>query len=264
MKNRNGYIDVNGSKIYFEVSGNLNGEPLLMLHGGLGSLNELSSIHQYVATEYQLISVDFRGHGKSFLGNSPLSYMQYQEDIQYVLSYLNIDKYSIFGFSDGGIVGYRLAAQESERVSCLVTLGSQWRLEENDPSKELLSGLTPDFWAARFADDLAFYKSSNPEPNFPKLVDAVKAVWLDTTESGYPYDMVEKICCPTLIMRGDNDFLFSLDEAVALKLKIAGSSLANIPLTAHSSHQESPKLVGEMLKQFLSHTKINKQFKSDS
>ncbi|WP_199528974.1 alpha/beta hydrolase [Pseudoalteromonas sp. bablab_jr010] len=264
MKNRNGYIDVNGSKIYFEVSGNLNGEPLLMLHGGLGSLNELSSIHQYVATEYQLISVDFRGHGKSFLGNSPLSYMQYQEDIQYVLSYLNIDKYSIFGFSDGGIVGYRLAAQESERVSCLVTLGSQWRLEANDPSKELLSGLTPDFWAARFADDVAFYKSSNPEPNFPKLVDAVKAVWLDTTESGYPYDMVEKICCPTLIMRGDNDFLFSLDEAVALKLKIAGSSLANIPLTAHSSHQESPKLVGEMLKQFLSHTKINKQFKSDS
>ncbi|EGR2919168.1 alpha/beta hydrolase, partial [Vibrio parahaemolyticus] len=65
MENRNGYIGVNGSKVYFEVSGNPNGEPLLMLHGGLGSLNELSSIYQYVATDYQLISVDFRGHGKS-------------------------------------------------------------------------------------------------------------------------------------------------------------------------------------------------------
>ncbi len=83
-----------------------------MLHGGLGSLNELSSIYQYVASDYQLISVDFRGHGKSLLGDRPLSYMQYQEDIRHVLSYLNIDKYSIFGFSDGGIVGYRLAAQE--------------------------------------------------------------------------------------------------------------------------------------------------------
>ncbi|OEF86803.1 oxidoreductase [Vibrio sp. V09_P4A23P171] len=251
MENRNGYVGVVGSKVYFEVSGNPNGEPLLMLHGGLGSLNELSSIYQYVATDYQLISVDFRGHGKSLLGDRQLSYMQYQEDIQHVLSYLNIDKYSIFGFSDGGIVGYRLAAQEPERVSCLVTLGSQWRLEANDPSIELLGGLTPDFWASRFADDVAFYESSNPEPNFPKLVDAVKAVWLDTTESGYPYDMVEKICCPTLIMRGDNDFLFSLDEAVALKLKVAGSSFANIPLTAHSAHQESPKLVGEILKQFM-------------
>ncbi|WP_233355419.1 alpha/beta fold hydrolase, partial [Vibrio cholerae] len=60
---------------------------------------------------------------------------------------------------------------------------------------------------------------------------------------------------PTLVMRGDNDFLFSLDEAVALKSKIAGCSFANIPLTAHSSHQESPELVGEMLKQFMSQHK---------
>ncbi|EOX3428920.1 alpha/beta hydrolase, partial [Vibrio cholerae] len=35
MKNRNGYIGVNGSEIYYELSGNPEGEPLLMLHGGL-------------------------------------------------------------------------------------------------------------------------------------------------------------------------------------------------------------------------------------
>ncbi|MGC9553592.1 alpha/beta fold hydrolase, partial [Vibrio metoecus] len=56
--NRNGYIGVNGSDIYYELSGNPEGEPLLMLHGGLGSLNELSPIHKYVATDYQLISID--------------------------------------------------------------------------------------------------------------------------------------------------------------------------------------------------------------
>ncbi|EPI2684893.1 alpha/beta fold hydrolase, partial [Vibrio cholerae] len=107
MKNRNGYIGVNGSEIYYELSGNPEGEPLLMLHGGLGSLNELSPIHKYVAADYQLISIDFRGHGKSLLGVLPLNYMQYQQDVQNVLSYLGIEKYSIFGFSDGGIVGYR-------------------------------------------------------------------------------------------------------------------------------------------------------------
>ena len=251
MKNRNGYIGVNGSEIYYELSGNPEGAPLLMLHGGLGSLNELSPIYKYVATDYQLISIDFRGHGKSLLGDHSLNYMLYQQDVQHVLSYLGVGKYAIFGFSDGGIVGYRLAAQAPESVSCLVTLGSQWRLEAGDPSIELLRGLTAEFWRSRFADDVAFYEAANPKPDFPKLVDMVKAVWLDTTESGYPHDLVEKIHCPTLIMRGDNDFLFSLDEAVALKSKIAGCSFANIPLTAHSSHQESPELVGEMLKQFL-------------
>jgi len=255
MENRSGYISVKGSEIYYELSGNPDGEPLLMLHGGLGSLNELIPIQQYVASDYQLISVDFRGHGKSPLGDSPLSYLQYQQDIHYVLSYLGIDRYSIFGFSDGGIVGYRLAAQEPERVSCLVTLGATWRLEADDPSIELLSGLTADFWRSRFADDVAFYEASNPKPDFSKLVDAVKTVWLDTTVSGYPSNLVEEIRCPTLVMRGDNDFLFSLDEAVALRSKIADCSFANIPLSAHSSYQESPALVGEMLKLFLSQCK---------
>lgn len=255
MKNESGYIGVNGSEVYYELSGNPDGEPLLLLHGGLGSLNELTPLYKYVAADYQLISADFRGHGRSLLGDSPLSYLQYQQDTQHILSYLGIDRYSIFGFSDGGIVGYRLAAQDPGRVSCLVTLGSQWRLEADDPSIELLSGLTADFWVSQFADDVALYERTNPRPDFPKLVDAVKAVWLDTTESGYPCKLVEKIRCPTLVMRGDNDFLLSLDEAVALKSKIVGCSFANIPLTAHSSHQESPELVGEILKQFMSQHK---------
>ncbi|WP_299142884.1 alpha/beta fold hydrolase [uncultured Vibrio sp.] len=254
MKHKVDYISTNGSDIYYEISGNPDGKPLLMLHGGLGSLNELTPIHKYVATDNLLISMDFRGHGKSLLGNRPLSYMQYQQDVQHLLSHLGIDKYSIFGFSDGGIVGYRLAAQEPNNVSCLVTLGSQWRLEVNDPSIKLLNNLTAHFWASRFPDSVAFYESSNPNPDFSKLVTAVKAVWLDTTETGYPSELVEKINCPTLVMRGDNDFLFSLDEAVAIKSKISGCSLANIPLTEHSSHQESPELVGEILKQFISNT----------
>lgn len=65
MNNKSGYIGVNGGELYYELSGNPDGEPLLMLHGGLGSLNELIPIQRYVAMDYRLISVDFRGHGKS-------------------------------------------------------------------------------------------------------------------------------------------------------------------------------------------------------
>ncbi|MGL5249884.1 MAG: alpha/beta fold hydrolase, partial [Enterovibrio sp.] len=32
-------------------------------------------------------------------------------------------------------------------------------------------------------------------------------------------------------------------------------SFANIPLTGHNAHQESPALVGEMLQQFITHSK---------
>ncbi|MFS1525481.1 alpha/beta fold hydrolase [Microbulbifer sp. 2304DJ12-6] len=255
MIDKKGYINVSGSPIYYELSGNPNGEPLVLLHGGLGSIGDLTPLYKYIAPDYSLISMDFRGHGKSPLNGASLSYEQYQSDVQEVLSHLGIKRYSLFGFSDGGIVGYRLAAQQPESIICLITLGSQWRLETNDPSIELLRGLTAEFWAERFPAEVDFYNASNPKPDLKKLVDAVKPVWLDTTESGYPCDLVESIACPSLIIRGDNDFLFSLNEAAFLKTKISGADFANIPFTEHASHQESPELVGTIVKQFLSQQK---------
>ncbi|MDO6525116.1 alpha/beta fold hydrolase [Motilimonas sp. 1_MG-2023] len=248
---KTGYIEVNSSRVYYQISGNRAGEPLLMLHGGLGSGHELKPIHQYLGNDFQLISVDFRGHGKSLIGSLPLSYQLYQQDVEAVLRYLAIDRYAIFGFSDGGIVGYRLAAQAPSRVISLITLGAQWRLNAEDPSMQLLANLTADFWRVRFADDVALYERSNPEPDFSKLLAAVKQAWFDNTKSGYPGDLVKQIICPTLIMRGDNDFIFSLDEAIALKSKISACSFANIPLTAHATHQEAPDIVGAMVKRFI-------------
>jgi len=247
---KNEYLEIDCASIYYQLSGNPDGKPLVMLHGGLGSGKDLEPLHEYLAQDYRLISIDLRGHGKSSLAGTSLSYAQYQSDIQAVLSHLDITRYSIFGFSDGGIVGYRLAAQNPEKVISLVTLGSQWRLEEGDPSIEILSGLTAESWCEMFPEDVANYNTSNPKPDFARLVEAVKELWLDTTELGYPSKLVEDIQCPTLIMRGDNDFLFSLEEAVALKSKIPNSDFANIPFTEHAAHQESPLVVGTMLKQF--------------
>ncbi|AOT10392.1 alpha/beta fold hydrolase [Pseudoalteromonas luteoviolacea] len=246
-----GYIKIDDASIYYQMSGNLKGKPLVLLHGGLGSMEDLTPVHKYLDDEYCLICIDFRGHGKSTLGSTKLSYEQYQNDVLSILSFLGISQFSLFGFSDGGIVAYRIAAQSPEKVSCLITLGSQWRLEPEDPSIPVLKGLTAEFWLEKFADDVAYYQLSNPTPHFHKLVDAVKTVWLDTSESGYPNNAVVQIQCPTLIMRGDHDFLFSLDEAVALQRKVAGADFANVPFTEHAAHQESPELVGRILQQFM-------------
>ncbi|MCG8669530.1 MAG: alpha/beta hydrolase [Pseudomonadales bacterium] len=252
MIEETGYVKISGSPIYYELSGNPLGKPLLMLHGGLGSGRDLTPLHNFIMQDHYLISIDLRGHGKSKLAGPSLSYAQYQNDVLEVLDHLGIKQYSIFGFSDGGIVGYRLAAQQSENVVSLVTLGSQWRLKANDLSVNMLRSLTVEEWSTSFPAVVDAYNASNPNPDLTTLLNAVKEVWLDTTEYGYPWSLVERITCPSLIMRGDNDFLFSIEEAVALKKKIPHANFANIPFTEHASHQESPMLVGTILKQFLS------------
>ena len=252
MERNEDYLHVDGADIYYRVFGNFKGKPLVMLHGGLGCMYDLDSILDHIPSHYMIVTVDLRGHGKSSLGPEQLSYARYQQDIELLLAHLNITTYSLFGFSDGGIVGYRMAADNPDKVKQLITLGSQWRLEPGDPSIKHLQNLTSEFWIENFADDVARYNKSNPQPNLNLLVDKVKSVWLDTSASGYPNESVTRIICPTLVMRGDNDFLFSLQEAQLLIEKLADSSFMNIPFTQHEAYKEYPEVVGLVMNKFLS------------
>lgn len=248
------YLHVDSADIWFEVSGNPTGRPLIMLHGSLGSMHDLEIIHRYVPSDYMIVSVDLRGHGRSTLGSEPLNYARYQKDIESLVAHLDIETYSVFGFSDGGIVGYRVAAN-TDRVKRLITLGSQWRLEPGDPSIEALRSVTAEFWKKQFPDDVARYNEINPQPNFEVLIKKVKTVWLDTSIDGYPNTSVARIACPTLIMRGDEDFLLSLQETQQLVEKLADPSFMNIPFTEHEAHKEYPEVVGSAVHRFLSRGK---------
>ena len=93
-----GIIEIDNANIYYEVSGNPNGKPLLMIHGGLGCMYDLMPLLDYVPEDYKVILVDLRGHGQSTLGEVALSYERYQQDVEQLLRSLNISTYSIFGF----------------------------------------------------------------------------------------------------------------------------------------------------------------------
>ena len=249
------YLHIDSADICYEVSGNPTGHPLIILHGGLGSMRDLENIYKYIPPHYMVVSVDLRGHGRSTLGSEPLSYARYQKDVEHLSTHLDIETYSVFGFSDGGIVGYRIAAADVGRVKRLITLGSQWRLEPDDPSIETLRSVTAAFWTESFPDDVARYNESNPQPNFDLLVENVRNVWLDTSTDGYPNASVARIACPTVIMRGDDDFLLSLHETQQLIEKLANPTFMNIPFTRHEAHKEYPEVVGSVVHRFLSQDK---------
>ncbi|MGF1756617.1 alpha/beta hydrolase [Photobacterium sagamiensis] len=246
------YFSFDGAEIYYEIQGDPDGKPLVLLHGGLGCMTDFNSILESIPDNYKIIGIDLRGHGKSTLGEKELSYAQYQNDIAALLRYLDIHSYSLLGFSDGGIVSYRLAASESSKVEQLITLGSQWRLEENDPSVDFLGRLTSTEWGGMYPESVEYYIESNPQPDFELLIEKVKNVWIDRSPSGYPSVSVSGIKCPTLVMRGDGDFLFSLNEAVELVGKIENSKFMNIPFAEHEAHKEYPEVCHLVINKCLS------------
>jgi len=237
--------------IYFEVIGKEDAPVLLVLHGGFGTMEDFNNLTDDLCNEFKIIGIDSRGHGKSTLGSKALTYAQIQVDAEKILDRLNISTLSLLGFSDGGIVAYRLAALSSLRIEKLVTIGSRWHIKDALLTKDLFLKVTPESWKNKFPDTYNKYQKLNPEPDFELLTTSVVKMWLDAEDSGYLNDNITSITCPFLIVRGDGDHLLSKGSVVELSALISGSSLLNIPFAGHAAYLEQREIFMLIFNQFM-------------
>ena len=78
-----GYVLANGVNYYYQIHGR--GEPLLLLHGGLGSIDIFEPDLPAFARERQVIAVDLHGHGRTALGDRPISLIDMADDMAVLL-----------------------------------------------------------------------------------------------------------------------------------------------------------------------------------
>src|SRR5688572_18101687 len=117
-----GYADVNGIKLYHEIYGQ--GEPLVLLHGGLMTIGEMSTLLVPFAKTHKVIAVELQGHGRTADTDRPLELETMGNDIAALLDQLSIQKADIVGLSLGAAVGLRTAIQHPEKVRRLVVISN--------------------------------------------------------------------------------------------------------------------------------------------
>ncbi|HLK63791.1 MAG TPA: alpha/beta hydrolase [Bryobacteraceae bacterium] len=120
-----GYADVNGLRLYYEASGV--GEPLILLHGGLGSTAMSSEIRPLLAEGRRVIAVDLQGHGRTADVERPISYLTMADDISTLIGHLRLEKADVMGYSLGAGVALRLAIQHPSLVRKLVIVSTPFR-----------------------------------------------------------------------------------------------------------------------------------------
>lgn len=245
-------LHVDGAEIYFELSGNTHGPPLVLLHGGLGSIEDFNPLLlNGLADTHRLVGIDSRGHGRSTLGNEPLTYARLERDVIAVPRHLGIGTTDVLGFSDGGVVGYRLMASGAIHVPRLATIGAGHDLPLDDPVRPVLARVTPRSWLGRFPGADMRYQQINPTPDFDRLVSAVVEMWIDTSPQGHPGDAIDQLRGALLVLRGDEDHLFTRRAAVDLANRLNDAVLANIPFAGHAAHIDQPRIVAEIVMGFL-------------
>lgn len=241
-------LRIDGAEIYFESVGNEQGEPLVLLHGGMGNIEDFNGLVAGLS-DFRVIGIDARGHGKSTLGDTALSYERLEKDLTAVLDHLKIARAHVLGFSDGGLVGYRFAIHRPSRIQKLITIGGPCSLPHQTAA--ILERVTAESWNEKFPETKIAYETHNPQPDFERFVVASKQMWLDRTPAGYPNERVKEIQCPTLIVRGDQDHLYSLAEAVEIRSLIENSQLLHLPRAGHVAFDDSREMCLLGVKQFL-------------
>ncbi len=248
------YLKSNGAKIYYEVTGSKDLPALLVLHGGFGNMENMNGIINGLNKTYRVIGIDSRGHGKSTINSKGLSYELIQKDVEQVLEHLRIDNLNVIGFSDGGVVAYRLATFTTLKINKLITIGSRWHVSNILPLKELFMKVTGESWKNKFPSTFKSYQQQNPEPDFDFLAQSLVRQWLDTENSGYPNEAIKNISCPLLIIRGDEDHLVSREAVFEAASWVKGSKLLNIPYAGHVVHEEQKEICTIIINEFLNET----------
>ncbi|MDO9405358.1 MAG: alpha/beta fold hydrolase [Polaromonas sp.] len=245
------HLEIDGAHIYFEDHGADDAPALLFLHGGMGSLEDFNGMLPLLERHFRVVGIDSRGHGASTLGPVGLSYRRLQADAESVAEQLGLERYSLVGFSDGGITALRMAAAPQSRIDKLVVIGTDFQLAADDPVRKILAGVTAASWEKKFPGTRSAYEQRNPEPDFEAFVEASVAMWLDEEGGNYPGDSIHDIRCNLLAVRGDADHLTSRTGLVALCEAVEGAQMLSIPFAGHEAHRDALETVMRSVNAFL-------------
>ncbi|MDO4693767.1 MAG: alpha/beta fold hydrolase [Eikenella sp.] len=244
------YLHHLGARLHYRLGGQTDASVLVLLHGGFGSTADFDALLPRLQAKFRLLAIDTRGHGGSTLGDAPLSYAQAADDVRHILRHEGIARCHLFGFSDGGITAYRLAADDNDLIDSVVTVGADWHRDHLHRVRPMYASLNAAFVRENMPAQLAAYLADNPEPDAERWVAALKTMWLDEGEQGYPNERMGQIRAPVLAVRGDGDFLYHLADWAALKNVLSDVHLLNVPLAAHEVIREQPDILWAALQAF--------------
>ena len=125
------HADVNGVSLYYEEHGS--GEPLVLLHGGLGAGAMFGAIMPALSADRRVITVDLQGHGGTADVDRPLRPETMADDVAALIEHLGLPRADVMGYSLGGVVALRTAIQHPERVRRLVLVSVGFRRDGSHP-----------------------------------------------------------------------------------------------------------------------------------
>lgn len=263
-------------QFHHRITGNPAGHKLVFLHGLMGALNNWGRVTPAFEKDFQILTFDQRGHGRSFKPATGYAAKDFAMDLRMILDELRWESVYLVGHSLGGRNALEFATLFPQRAIKLVVediapgMGQRSmldikRLIELVPTPFADHAAANRFFDREYAKLIAWHPSpdvicrflySNLEEKPGRSWDwrFNKAGILEALHLGHTvnhWKEIEGLTMPTLWLRGSRSTDLSrvaFEEVLARNQVITG---AEIPDAGHWIHFEQPEAFIQVVKEFL-------------
>lgn len=255
-------IRANGITQTVAIAGD--GPPLVLIHG-LGWDHSLwgRELEAY-ADRYRVIAPDLRGHGRTDKPDAPYSIAQYAGDVAGLLDALGVARAAILGFSLGGTILMRLAADRPDLVGVAVfACCGAASTPEGEAGTEAMLDRAAGLGARAFAEEQAAavwspgWARANPD-RVAAFIDwrasMDQAALARAFRSGYGTDHwghLPGIAVPSLVLAADQDSFCDVSTLQRIAATLPDAVFALITGSGHQISVEQPEQFDRALLPFL-------------
>src|SRR3970040_1126855 len=213
------YVTANGLRVHYHIEGQ--GPVVLFLHPVGLDLTWWESQVEALRSEFQVLRLDFRGHGESGIASPPYTLVDFANDAHALLEELKLAPAHVVGLSVGGIVAQLLALVQTPPERCF----------------------TPAFLDSPLVAQCRRRLLAND-------VGAWAATWRAIAELD-TLPQLSEIRAPTLVTTGDADVSTPVPAAQVIADHIPGAILKVMPGAPHMAPYERPDLFNPLVLEFL-------------
>ena len=263
MHKDNGFAEVNGTRLYYEVAGS--GDPLVLIHGSTLDTRMWDDQFETFAQYYQVIRYDVRGFGKSALPTDE-SYTR-ADDLRALLEYLGIPHANVLGLSMGGRIAISFALLYPDMTRSLIIVDSFPEGFQPPPEP---AGL----WSALFAKakdvgtqaakrlwlDNPLFEPAREKPHVASCLALIISDysgwhWInkDPKQAISPpaIQRLGEVAAPTLIIVGERDLRRFHTIADTMQQQIANAQKVVLPGVGHIPNMEDADRFNQNVLSFL-------------
>ena len=276
------FVETGGRKIAYRSIGS--GQPIILVNRFRGNLDTWDpAFLDALASTFNVIAIDYSGIGLS-TGVCTTDVYEMAKDVKDIAEALGLTKIIMAGWSLGGMVAQAVMTQYPELVSHAILIGTSPPIKSNSASEKLfweraLKPVTdlddgtvlffePRSESSKNAAILSFGRIFKRTEDLDKQVskecysNQQKAIDEFREDKNGTLAKLESSKIPILVIMGDHDIGFPVEDWFRLVGKLPSTQLIVMPQAGHGPQHQYPDLAAKYIASFIENSKESNQQKS--